>query len=66
MLQRNPGPYIIDIPTLQPPVRLNPGDTVEHDEPLAGLVEVTDDKEKSDKPNRVVGRSKPAEGETVQ
>jgi hypothetical protein len=46
MLQRNPGPYIYDLPTLG--VRLLPGETIEHPEPLAWLVPVVE-KDKSAK-----------------
>jgi len=69
VLQRNPFPYPIDLPTLQPPVRLLGGETIDYSEPLAGLEEVNDDPptDKTDKPGKVVGRSsKPVEGETRQ
>lgn len=55
MRQRNPGPYVYDLPTLG--VRLLPGEEINHPDTLAGLVPV--DAADSDD---VVGRSdaKPA------
>jgi hypothetical protein len=43
--QRNPGPYVFDLPTLG--VRLLAGEEIDHSEPLAGLVPVTEGKSKS-------------------
>lgn len=40
MLQKNPGPYTYDLPTLG--VRLLPGDEIEYPDKLAGLVAVDD------------------------
>jgi hypothetical protein len=39
--QRNPGPYVFDLPTLG--VRLLAGQEIDHHEPLAGLVPVDDE-----------------------
>jgi hypothetical protein len=43
--QRNPGPYVYDLPTLG--VRLLSGEEIDHPDPLAGLVPVTEGKSKS-------------------
>lgn len=40
MRQRNNNPWPIDFPTLTPPVRLLPGDTLDYPTLLAGLEEV--------------------------
>lgn len=53
MLQKNPGPYVYDLPTLG--VRLLPGEEIDHPSKLAGLVQVDEDDDTDSR--EVVARS---------
>lgn len=44
MLQRNVSGGPLILPTLEPPAQVFPGETIEHDEPLAGFEIVSDEK----------------------
>lgn len=50
MKQVNPGPYVLDFPTLG--VRLLPGDEIDHPEPLAQCEPVEPDKSQSEKSDK--------------
>ncbi len=60
MLQRNPGPYTYDLPTLG--VRLLAGEEIDHPDKLAGLVPVEKDATDS---REVVARSDDAHAKEV-
>jgi hypothetical protein len=49
VLQRNVSGGPLVLPTLEPPVEVLPGDTIEHEEPLAGFEVVSDQKSTVDK-----------------
>jgi hypothetical protein len=40
MLQRNDRHHSVDLPTLNPPATVHPGETIDHDELIAGFVPV--------------------------
>lgn len=55
MKQRNPGPYVFDLPTLG--VRLLPGDEIDHPDLLAGCELIDDETPKSKSKGTVVASS---------
>lgn len=47
MLQRNTSGAALLLPTLTPPVTVQPGDDIDHEEPLAGFTPVAEFKDQA-------------------